>query len=219
MNQRLEDLAEIPSKAYLNFFVVSYLFSLVLGYYLNENLVFLLFILGVFGVAYSIPGIGKDRPFAGTLIHLFFQMTAFQIAYIVFQPISLNSLLISIYFSLLYMAGHFHHEVIDYEADRESALKTGAVHMGIAKTERWSFALFTVAGLYWVLLYWQQIIYQFELLPFLVAFIIHIVIFLRIHGRFEREAKKRIQYRTAYRLLYFVSGLTLLSIKYALIVH
>ena len=39
--------------------------------------------------------------------------------YVILEPLSLNSFFISIYFALLFSAGHLHHEVIDYEADKK----------------------------------------------------------------------------------------------------
>jgi len=208
-NERLKALGEVPPHHYLIYFKVGYAFSLVLGFYVRTELFHLILLLGFLGVAYSLPGIGKGRPLAGTIIHFFFQMIAFQMGYVFFEPISLNSILLSVYFSLLYMAGHFHHEVIDYEADRLNAITTSAVYFGFSKAVNLSFAFFTLSILYWIGLYVIKVISQTELLIFLTAFVMQLIVYLFNRSHFEISPQRRIQYRTYYRLLYFTAGLVL----------
>ena len=210
-NDRLKALHDIPGSVFIISFLILFGIALIIGSQINIELVFLVLILGLSGIIYSIKGIGKDRPIGGSLIHLIFQMTAFHIGYVAFEPVSSSSILLAIYFSLLYMAGHLHHQVIDFEADLSVSTQTGAVQWGIKKAQLFSFGLFTIAAVYWVILYFANIIDQIALIPFLVAYSLQLILFLTIHQSFENVASNRTLYRTAYRLLYFAAGLTVLG--------
>ena len=202
-NERLRALSEIPNSAYLIFFAVFYGASLLLGFVLDPRVGCLVFLLGIFGIGYSIKGVGKDRPLTGTAIHLFFQIVAFHIGYLAFGTISSVSMFISMYFSLLYMAGHLHHQVIDFEADRDSGTQTGAVKWGIEKAERFSLLLFTISAGYWIALFFRNIIDYNALIPFLLAYGVQLILFLRLHDSFEnsKDIDYTIDRHTGYYIL------------------
>ncbi|HIA36977.1 MAG TPA: hypothetical protein EYN89_09700 [Flavobacteriales bacterium] len=212
-NQRLKALHEISPSLYLLGFLCLFSLSTILGYFLYKPIILLIILLGVLGAGYSLPTIGKNKLFVGTFIHFFFQITAFHIAYCVFLPISWHSIFVSIYFSVLYAAGHLHHEVIDYEADKKSLINTGAIFWGIKKVEFLSFTLFSIAVVYWLGLYLRSIIGEIEFFPFLGAFALHLIIFIKVQASFTTNSKKRIYYRSIYRWLYFIAGMALLGFK------
>jgi len=212
-NQRLKSLNEISPSLYLLGFLCLFSLSVILGYFLYKPIILLIILLGGLGSFYSLPTIGKNKPFVGTIIHFFFQVTAFHIAYIVFKPISGHSILISIYFSVLYAAGHLHHEVIDYEADKKALINTGAVFLGIKKNEFLSFTLFVIAAIYWFWLYLEGLIRGFEFFPFLGAFTLHLLVFTKFQGSFTNNFKQRILYRSIYRWFYFIAGMAFLGYK------
>ncbi len=208
-NQRLNAQNLFPKSFYLFATIVFYLVSFVMCWWMNPHALPMHFIIFVLWFLYGMPGFGKHLPIIGTVIHFLVAVVQFNFAYVFFAPVSEVSLFISMYFALLISAGHLHHEIIDYEADKSNRIKTSTVKWGINNTKNVSFLIFVVAHLYWAVLFWQQIIDAFQLLVFALGFIVHAVLFIHINTDLEPEIKKRLKYRTTYRLVYLICGMVL----------
>ena len=213
-NERLVSLNRTQPGFFLIMSLVFTILSLFLFYFINPELIkFALIVLSLW-LAYSLPGIGlKNFPVSGTIIHFISQIIHFQMGYILFSPMNRNATLISIYFALLFSAGHFHHECIDCEADKKSGIKTSAVYFGNAIVERISFIVFCLSIIYWSFLYFFRIINILEFLPFLIAFLAHLAFYWQCAHHSSTTIDVRIQYRALYRSCYLSAGLVLTAIK------
>lgn len=162
---------------------------------------------------YSLPRIGlKGVAFGGTLLHFISHIIHFNMGYILYKPISAESLAVSIYFSLLFAGGHFHHEAIDYATDKRSRLKTAAVSLGWKGALNLSFSLFALAALYWATLYHYDIIGFRAFAPFMAAFALQGL--LRIYfDRWLGDTDAALLYRTSYRIFYLLAGIAFIIFK------
>ncbi|MGM0651058.1 MAG: UbiA family prenyltransferase [Bacteroidota bacterium] len=208
-NQRLNAQLHFSKSFYLIFTIVFYLVSFAMCWWMNPDALPLHFMVFALWLMYSTPGFGKHLPVIGTVIHFLVAVVQFNFAYMFFSPLSEISVLISFYFALLISAGHLHHEIIDYEVDKMNEIKTSTVKWGIHNTKNVSFLIFVIAHLYWVVLFFQHVIDTFQLLVFGLGFIVHAVLFIRINAALEPDMKKRLKYRTMYRLVYLICGVVL----------
>jgi 4-hydroxybenzoate polyprenyltransferase len=101
---------------------------------------------------------------------------------------------------LVFSGGHLHHQVIDYESDLKSSVKTLAVWWGVAKTEFGSLLLFTLAAIIWLRYFNLGMIGNEEFVPLMVAYLIQAATFIRYRNRLYQD---RIDYRSGYRFIYF----------------
>ncbi|MEQ8189900.1 MAG: UbiA family prenyltransferase [Candidatus Eremiobacterota bacterium] len=183
---------------------------------------FKLFIMGIICIflwlSYSFPKIGlKHVPLAGTILHFLAQIIHFQMGYSLFQNISIQSILISMYFSLLFSAGHLHHEIIDFEADKKACIKTGAVFFGKDKILKISSSLFFISAMYLFALYEWKVLQYVELIIFITAYIMQVITQIYLKINMYSEYKMYLKYRTLYRVYYLLAGLSCGLIKCILI--
>ena len=154
LNARLIHLQELSKTRYLQYAVLLFIVALAVAWRVNNKLFFGAVILGILGTVYSWSFTKfSANSISGTFIHFVYQIVAFHAAFAVFKPVSSASFLISVYFALLFSAGHLHHQIIDYEADKKASKKTGAIRWGIIKTGYFSMILFTTGAVYWVVIY------------------------------------------------------------------
>ncbi len=147
-NIRLIKLAKTPKRFYLNYFLSSLLITLIASCFFNVQFLWGIITLFILGIVYSMPILKlKNGPIGGTIVHFLYQIIAFNSSYAVFDSISWTSLLVSIYFALLFSAGHLHHQAIDYEADKSANLRTGAVKWGLNIASNASFILAGLSAL------------------------------------------------------------------------
>ena len=212
-----ERLAFLQNTHPANYFVFSFLFFIVsvfLFLFIDKSLLFYVVAIEFLWIVYSLPFIGlKNFPFVGTALHFITQILHFNLVFAVFAPVSLNSVLISIYFALLFAAGHLHHEVIDHEADLKSSIKTGAVIFGLRVVSNLSFSVFTFTSFYITVLYILNIIPLFVVLPLVVAFLFHLMFFLKTHSKFPNDSLSRLYYQKAYRFFYFFGCVVIVVMK------
>ena len=162
---------------------------------------------------YSFPKKGfKYRPFLGTLIHFIGQIIHFLMGYAVLAPVDGKSAAASVYFALLFSAGHINHELIDHDADEKSGIKTGAVCFGVSAWEKGSFALFTLATLYISILPLIEKELLFTYFPFIIAGFIHIIFKICTFKKSPAQAKF-LEERRFYRILYFAAGIVFIAAK------
>lgn len=211
-NDRLSILKDRKS-LFMKATVVSvFLFSTV--FFLADP-VFLLLSLISFSLwtVYSWPKTGfKYRPVLGTLIHFLGQMIHFQIGYAVLKTTDVNSFLISAYFSLLFCAGHLNHELIDYEPDQKTGIRTGAVHFGKKAWEKVSFTVFLFSTLYLIFLTVIKTVDILTCWPFIIAGIIHSGYRFML-CRNDLSTERFVKERSFYRFLYFAAGVLFILIK------
>lgn len=211
-NTRLSDLKNRKS---------TFIATLAVSLYLSLIFFFMIkFALAVFAVVsfllwclYSFPKKGfKYRPVLGTLIHFFGQIIHFLMGYAVIKPIDSAGLAASVYFALLFSAGHINHELIDREADEKTGIMTGAVYFGAKKWEIVSFCLFFAAALYIFaasMAISGMIVYTY---PFIAAGLIHTV-YKIISFRKPASQPKFLTERSFYRILYFIAGILFIEAK------
>jgi len=152
----------------------------------------------------------KSYPLLSTIAHFVFALVAFNVGYMAFQDLSLESLYLSCYFGLLLSGGYLQHQVIDYERDLKSSVKTLAVRWGVAKTEFGSLILFTLAAIIWLRYFNLGMIGNEEFVPLMVAYLIQATTFIRYRNRLHQD---RIDYRSGYRFVYFVAFVLIAVLK------
>jgi len=205
-NQRLNKLQNLSAQKFLSITLVTAL-SFLFCFYILSLLIALLSILSyLFWIAYSYPQKGlKNYPITGTLVHFVTQVIHFQMGYLVFQPLDTISYSVSIYFALLFSAAHFHHEVIDYQSDKQKKTTTSAVFFGQQFVEWISLGIFSIAILYWYVLFSRGIVSTPVFCFFAIAYFLQLVSKLCLP--FKKSEFNHLQYRKMYRFYYFFAGI------------
>jgi 4-hydroxybenzoate polyprenyltransferase len=97
-------------------------------------------------LVYSLaPRFGKSTPVAASLNHLAGGALHFLMGYTLVHAVDAKGVALSLFFGLVFAAGHLNQEVRDYEADRANGLSTSAVVFGCRRSFLASFCLFTAA--------------------------------------------------------------------------
>jgi 4-hydroxybenzoate polyprenyltransferase len=166
--------------------------------------------IATFSLLYSCsPGFGKSTPIAASLNHLLGGALHFLLGYTLYHTLDARGLMISLFFGLVFSAGHLNQEVRDYEGDLLNGIRTSAVVFGCRRTFLASLSLFTAA---------------YALIVGLAAFgifprqlLLSIVVWL-LHVAWSLQALRRgLGFETAlwmqrrYRLLFAFIGLAMLS--------
>jgi 4-hydroxybenzoate polyprenyltransferase len=149
------------------------------------------------------------KPFVGTFMHFVAQLIHFQLAYLLLAPPSAASVLIGIYFALLFSAGHFYHEVIDYAADQASGKVTGAVSFGKRTALRLSDIVFTLAQFLWLVLWETELISWLQFVAFAGAYLLQLLTYLIVRSR-RLTGRYTFLYQNTYRIYYMLAGLAVL---------
>jgi 4-hydroxybenzoate polyprenyltransferase len=100
----------------------------------------------------SSPRLGKSTPFAASLNHVVGGVLHFLLGYTLFHPADARGVGLSLFFGLVFAAGHLNQEVRDHDVDLANGLQTSAVAFGCRRVFLGSFCLFTVAYLLIVVL-------------------------------------------------------------------
>jgi 4-hydroxybenzoate polyprenyltransferase len=93
------------------------------------------------------PSLGKGTPIAASLNHLIGGALHFLLGYTVFHPVDTRGVALSLFFGLVFAAGHLNQEVRDYEFDLAQGIRTSSVAFGCRRAFLASFCLFTAAYL------------------------------------------------------------------------
>lgn len=151
---------------------------------------------------------GKSTPVAASLNHLLGGALHFLLGYSSFHSLDARGFLISVFFGLVFTAGHLNQEVRDYDGDRLNGIRTSAVVFGCRRTFLASLYLFTAA---YALL---AVLATFGFLPRLLLWC---VVAWPIHLAWSLQAMRRgLSFDTAlwmqrrYRLLFGLIGLAML---------
>lgn len=116
--------------------------------------------------------------------------------------------------AILFITGHLHHEIVDYEADREAGLRTMAVRYGVGRSLALGTAGFVV---FYVLMAvaWRRGWWPGSLaVPFLLGAPVHAAV-LRWWLKRTSEGRGVYTYRTFYRAL-FLGMAAVAGVAYAL---
>jgi len=214
-NFRLFALKKVSGSIYLLGFIVFLALSVWLAFLIKPVLLLYVAAIKLLWVIYSMPKIGlKNRILQGTILHFFSQILHFNMVYSVFSDPNQQSVLISVFFALIFAAGHLNHEVIDYEADKSVKLKTTAAAFGIRRTSIMSLSVFLFAQIYLVFLYTSNFIGLYVAMPFWISFFIQLFVFGKHYKEFSYNTQKRMAYRNFYRIIYVAACLAILIGKF-----
>jgi len=210
-NERLADLSG-RKRSFIVTLLISLAVSFVCFFYINPLLLGMAVLSMALWTLYSFPKIGfKYRPLLGTFLHFAGEILHFLMGYIVIKEIDAGAVFASIYFALLFAAGHLNHELIDYDSDKKTGIKTGAVTFGRRNWEILSLAVTSFSTLYLAVLLLAGVI-PWASAFFAAAGLCHVVFrFLR----FGREAvqRKYLAERRFYRAVYFAAGVMFILVK------
>ena len=211
-NSRLSDLKG-KRTSFIVTLAVSLVISLLLFFLIKPVLALFSAVSFLLWCIYSFPEKGfKYRPVLGTLIHFVGQIIHFLMGYTVLAGIDGGSAAVSVYFALLFSAGHINHELIDHDADEKAGTRTGAVCFGVRSWEKVSFALFLLAAVYISALSAIEKELFPVCLPFIIAGIIHIIFKICTFKKAPVQTKFLAE-RSFYRILYFTAGMAFIAAK------
>ena len=91
------------------------------------------------------PNFGKSMPIVASINHLLGGALHFLFGYTSFHALDKRGLVISLFFGLVFAAGHLNQEVRDHEGDHFNGIRTSAVVFGCRRTFIASLVFFTVA--------------------------------------------------------------------------
>ena len=91
------------------------------------------------------PSFGKSTPIVASIDHLLGGALHFLLGYTLSRPLDARGLMISLFFGLVFAAGHLNQEVRDYEGDLLNGIRTSAVAFGCRRTFLASLFAFTAA--------------------------------------------------------------------------
>jgi len=213
-NKRFKNLALVSSELFLYPFFAYTLIFLILFSLTDIRITFLALLSFIGWIWYYLPKYGlKYKPITGTLVHFFTQIIHFQMGYLLFEDLDAFSILISIYFAVLWVGAYLNHEVMDYEADKQTNVLTSAVYYGQQRIDHISFFLFIIGNIYLFILCALQQVSWWIALPFLFAFTLQFI--TKIY--FELSLKGTIQqpklYRNLYRLYYVLGSCLFVLLK------
>ncbi|HOE03860.1 MAG TPA: UbiA family prenyltransferase [Bacteroidales bacterium] len=209
-NLRLQNLWGIKSKYFLGFAVLSFLVSMGVSLILNTLIPAFTLIIIFIWILYSHPAIGlKRKAIWGTVIHFLGQVLHFNMAYLAFSNLGLDSVLISVFFALAFSSGHLLHEIIDYDADFQAGLKTSAVKFGIGAIRNTGIIILSLNVLLIIALFISGII-EVAFYCFIIPAITHLLLFVVFN---KDISSKALFIRTVYRIVYFAGGAAFLLLS------
>src|SRR5262249_15515636 len=91
------------------------------------------------------PSFGKSTPILASINHLVGGALHFLLGYTLSRPLDASGLIISLFFGLVFAAGHLNQQVRDYEGDLINGIRTSAVVFGGRRGFLASLFTFTAA--------------------------------------------------------------------------
>jgi len=213
-NKRLKKILFFKPSSFLYFYLLFFILSLSVSFFLNQKLWLFILLTQVLWFLYSRPENGfKTTPYVGSILHFLAQVLHFNMIWFIFKPLSFESLLISLFFSFLFSAGHIHHELIDYDSDVAQNLHTGASKMGFRMASHISFFLFILAHFYLSALFALGIIESSVFIIFISGFCFQLLSLLIIKPYNRKNSYNMLRYRSTYRIIVFTECLLLVVSK------
>jgi 4-hydroxybenzoate polyprenyltransferase len=155
------------------------------------------------------PSLGKTTPIAASLNHLLGGALHFLLGYTLCHALDARGVLISLFFGLVFAAGHLNQEVRDYESDLLNEIRTSAVVFGCRRTFLASLSIFTAA---------YAILFTLAALGFLPRLLLWSVVLWFLQVVWSMQALRRgLGFETAlwmqrrYRLLFAFIGIAMLA--------
>ncbi len=162
---------------------------------------------------YSHPRIyAKAWPVFGTTLHFIGGVLQVLLGYAAVQPTGCGAILIAVYFSLVFSAGHLNHEVKDHDPDRAAGLLTNAVVFGPERMFSIAFGVFTFAFVYLLVLAVAAVLPWRLALPYLAIYPFHYVLHRRATTGGWRGYDRT--YQMIYRALFLLAGLVLVLTQF-----
>ncbi len=211
-NSRLKELVALKSSRYLLFGFVFLIVALVVSLLIN-NMVYTLMTIVIFFIwmLYSYPSKGmKYKPYWGTILHFIAQIIHFNLCYYIVRPLDFFAFFISVYFAIAFSVGHLNHELIDFEADKETEINNTVSKRGISFVLKLIWALCGFNTVYILILYLLKAINLYYFFVFCVPALGHLILFLIYYKNIKEKAA---QVRTIYRALYFFCFIVFVSIR------
>jgi 4-hydroxybenzoate polyprenyltransferase len=126
------------------------------------------------------PAFGKSMPIVASINHLLGGALHFLLGYSLCRAVDVRGVMISLFFGLVFAAGHLNQEVRDYDGDLLNGIRTSAVAFGCRATFIASLLTFTAAyamlaslavlGILPRLLLWSALLWPFHFAWSLRAF-------------------------------------------------
>jgi 4-hydroxybenzoate polyprenyltransferase len=158
---------------------------------------------------YSAPAFHmKGLPVFSSALHLVGAALHFLLGYSAFSPIDARGVVISLFFALVFMAGHLTHEARGYEGDALNGIRTNAVAFGKRQSFLAGLLAFTAAYALLAVLAIAGIVPHVLLLA-VMLYPLHLWLSLRaLRSGLTLDSMHRLQ--RGYRLLYGVIGVTMI---------
>jgi 1,4-dihydroxy-2-naphthoate octaprenyltransferase len=121
---------------------------------------------------------------------------------------SVTALIFGLYFGIVYAAGHLNHEITDFDSDKKSGVPTHAVLFGKLKAFQASFILFSVSFLYIFILSVYGILPSFLIFAIAIVYPFYLFFYIGVLRK-KLNYTSMINFRTQYRILFFIWGIVL----------
>jgi len=155
------------------------------------------------------PRFGKTTPIVASINHLLGGALHFLLGYTLSRPLDASGLMTSLFFGLVFAAGHLNQEVRDYEGDLLNGIRTSAVVFGRRRAFLASLSMFTAA---------YAILAGLAALGIMPRLLIWSAVLWPLHVAWSVRALQRgLGFETAlwmqrrYRLLFALIGLAMLA--------
>jgi len=178
----------------------------LLCYMLLSRKMFYLAILGIaISLLYSHPRTHvKESLLGSSFLHLMGGEIQFLLGYMAFASLDIRGLLLGLFFSMIFTAGHFIHECIDIKEDLQGQIKTRATCFGVTPILMTGFKVFFFSHFYWLCLAIFDIISLLAFILFTLPLFIHLFYFYNIRSSEIIERGFILRYRWRYRTVYAI---------------
>lgn len=147
----------------------------------------------VLNMLYSHPAVYLKESLIGSkIIHYLFGQLQFSIGYLSFSDDLVQCAYLSVFFALVLLGGHFIHESTDKKEDQGNS-RTWATVFDVQQTARVGWFFFVLSHIYWVVLFYLNIIHLNLFLLFSMPLVVHVIHVL---------LKDLEVYRCHYRIIY-----------------
>jgi 4-hydroxybenzoate polyprenyltransferase len=208
LNPRLKILSSTPRNTYLILIFAFLLPALANAWFIHWAFFTILSISWCIWAIYYIPPFRLKSKFPfGTILHFFSGITHFALGYMVFNCSILPSLKFGLFFALFLSIGHLNHERIDATSDSSNGLKTGAVIYNVRFLEKLFLIGFLIGQIYWIVLFYLEII---NLYYFLSFFYLPIILIIKKFNLIDLKSPNNIQ--LVFRILFSISLICIILI-------
>ncbi len=164
------------------------------------------------GITYVHPKILlKDKPFFSIIFLFIANFNDFLIGWMLFSKITIDCILICVYFGLLGATGQIVHEVKDYEADKISGIRTNAVRFGKQRLFLTGIIIYSASTLFFTYISLEYLKKPY-FIPQLLTYPFYLYFFLNVMKKgFDRRELHKFVF--IYRIIYIIIGATIFLMK------